>query len=216
MCDGENDCEDRSDETHCMDEDFPKCPSRYFQCISDRRCIEKTWRCDGEQDCSDGSDERYCVSACKRHDLEFECLNNKQCIPMTKRCDGQMDCEDGSDERSCKYFAKECDNLHFPCEENPRCIHREWLCNSINNCDNGSDEKHCNSTTINPTMTEPSCPDNYCMHNGDCVVIDGEYTCNCSSPFTGEKCERGLSAKLEFHVLGMVIGMSLALFIVLF
>ncbi|KAF8770671.1 Low-density lipoprotein receptor 1 like protein [Argiope bruennichi] len=178
VCDGRNDCKDWSDETRCSDRNYPKCPKDYFQCLSDRRCIDYSWLCDDDEDCSDGSDEENCVSACG--DYQFECLKNKQCIYIMKRCDGNVDCKDGSDERSCRAY--NCPYLHFPCEKDPRCVPRAFICDGENDCDDGSDEMHCeysstSSTTINPTTTEPSCPDNYCTHGADCVVIEGEYYC---------------------------------------
>ncbi|XP_055952813.1 very low-density lipoprotein receptor-like isoform X2 [Argiope bruennichi] len=178
VCDGRNDCKDWSDETRCSDRNYPKCPKDYFQCLSDRRCIDYSWLCDDDEDCSDGSDEENCVPACG--DYQFECLKNKQCIYIMKRCDGNVDCKDGSDERSCRAY--NCPYLHFPCEKDPRCVPRAFICDGENDCDDGSDEMHCeysstSSTTINPTTTEPSCPDNYCTHGADCVLIEGGYYC---------------------------------------
>ncbi|XP_055953653.1 low-density lipoprotein receptor-related protein 8-like isoform X1 [Argiope bruennichi] len=219
-CDGRLDCIDLSDELHCTNEPEPKCTKEFFQC-SDGYCIHYFEHCDNYTHCEDGSDERNCVPPPCTETREFECLKNKQCIPRTKLCDGQIDCEDGSDERTCFDDRKHCRNLDFPCEKDKICLPRAWLCDGDDDCDDGSDEMHCPfisfhsaSTTVIPATTEQTCPDNYCMHGADCIVVEGEYICNCSPSFTGEKCERSISAELEFHDLGLVIGISMTLIII--
>ena len=34
------------------------CSTDQFECVSDRKCIPKSWTCDGENDCGDSSDEQ--------------------------------------------------------------------------------------------------------------------------------------------------------------
>ena len=36
------------------------CPSGYFQCITDKKCIPETQKCNKQADCMDGSDEFDC------------------------------------------------------------------------------------------------------------------------------------------------------------
>lgn len=55
MCDGQNNCQDLSDEINC--EIIDGCHRR---CDNNTRCIPETFLCDGERDCSDGSDEEKC------------------------------------------------------------------------------------------------------------------------------------------------------------
>lgn len=62
MCDGFDDCGDRSDELNCKSNptqttgDLPVCPANMFQCNSGT-CIAQSWECDGKLDCTDASDE---------------------------------------------------------------------------------------------------------------------------------------------------------------
>lgn len=56
MCDGQNDCQDRSDEMNCQ-RVMEGC---HLRCDNDTRCIPHTFLCDGEKDCADGSDEEKC------------------------------------------------------------------------------------------------------------------------------------------------------------
>lgn len=53
VCDGADDCGDKSDEANCNLE----CGELEFKCKSNGRCIHESWKCDGDADCKDGSDE---------------------------------------------------------------------------------------------------------------------------------------------------------------
>uniref|UniRef100_A0A672G6B1 Corin, serine peptidase n=1 Tax=Salarias fasciatus TaxID=181472 RepID=A0A672G6B1_SALFA len=124
VCNGFNDCDDWSDETHCDAEfrcstgrclspslvcdGYDDCgdlsdeldcvcePSREHRC-GDGRCVSSDWLCDGDHDCLDKSDEFNC--SCRSQGL-LECRNG-QCIPLAFHCDGEDDCKDGSDEEHC-------------------------------------------------------------------------------------------------------------------
>uniref|UniRef100_A0A3P8WN31 Heparan sulfate proteoglycan 2 n=1 Tax=Cynoglossus semilaevis TaxID=244447 RepID=A0A3P8WN31_CYNSE len=61
-CDGDNDCEDSSDETDCPTKGpSDRCAPEQFECLSDRTCIPASYQCDEEPDCPDRSDEYGCT-----------------------------------------------------------------------------------------------------------------------------------------------------------
>ena len=53
ICDGRDDCGDRTDENICHHE----CPDNQFKCRNNGRCVLGAYKCDGDKDCADGSDE---------------------------------------------------------------------------------------------------------------------------------------------------------------
>lgn len=105
-CDGQDDCEDYSDEHVDICSQYACLPGR-FRC-DNHQCIEHRHICDGHNHCDDGSDENE--AACKAIAAidhittcppnQFKC-DNGHCISDTLLCDGENDCGDNSDESNC-------------------------------------------------------------------------------------------------------------------
>ncbi|UYV70470.1 hypothetical protein LAZ67_7003147 [Cordylochernes scorpioides] len=141
VCDGDDDCGDRTDEnsTFCA---VHTCSPSEFKC-ENGRCIFKTWQCDHENDCGDGSDEVDCdYPPCA--DGEFTCAN-RRCISRGQLCNGINDCKDNvtSDESAdqcATAMNRTCPGNHLRCNATNICVEPYWLCDGDNDCGDGSDE----------------------------------------------------------------------------
>ncbi|XP_056643570.1 low-density lipoprotein receptor-related protein 4 isoform X1 [Diorhabda sublineata] len=179
LCDGDDDCGDFSDETHCGFN--VNCTNDQFQC-DNGLCIPKLWTCDNDNDCKDYSDEFNCtITGCEEN--EFEC-SDTTCISISWKCDRHIDCTDGSDESDCDVIPPYCTENEFQCASHV-CIKIEFKCDGDDDCDDWSDEDDCPKIQSTCVSGEFKCnsgkciPERYkCDRQLDCDDNEDEINCD--------------------------------------
>ncbi|XP_025087886.1 low-density lipoprotein receptor-related protein 4-like isoform X3 [Pomacea canaliculata] len=187
VCDGDDDCEDSSDEEGSICEAPHTCPEKDFTCHNGE-CINQSWLCDGDNDCGDSSDEIACAPRnCTTE--EFRCSNGN-CVPTEWSCDGDDDCTDGSDEAHEHCTPDKCSNVEFRCRDGS-CIKKSWVCDRERDCQDGSDEDSCNRE--DRLLCRPD--EMKCWSSGRCILrrnqCDGSNDCGDWEDELGCGCQEG-------------------------
>jgi integrin beta 2 len=193
LCDGVNDCTDKSDEDPTMCQNFKSdyCGNdkdMFFCNDADKKCIPQRWVCDGNNDCPNMYDEnpRTCpnvtvkTSSCDR-DEGFLCSipdpdapkedQVETCLSWSLVCNNKRDCPNGDDEgikcvESCAKI--ECPGEHERCSGNP-------IGEAVCDCDKGF-QRATNGTCVDINECEslqiPPC-------SQKCVNEHGGFYCDC-------------------------------------
>jgi len=149
-CNGEDDCDDNSDENGCpsrhafMSKPIKLCnEEKEFECENKHgHCVPIEARCNSTSECKHFEDELNC--GCQKSNF-FEC-NNKRCVSKDWLCDKTDDCGDQSDEspKVCDMFSQHTSVSTDNCDgylcKNKECIPLDRVCNKKNDCKDGTDE----------------------------------------------------------------------------
>ncbi|XP_012735945.3 very low-density lipoprotein receptor [Fundulus heteroclitus] len=193
VCDGEEDCNDGSDEENCES----GCSADQFQCAHGKKCIDKDQVCDGSPQCQDRSDEKNCLE--RSEECAHHCDDKSHCLPASFICDGEKDCLDGTDEANCEDQEGartdagptkapsgqsrliRCGLGSQMCKDKSDCVHYNHVCDGEPDCRDGSDEENC--------MSECGSDQFQCAHGRKCIekskVCDGVPQCQDRSDETG-------------------------------
>ena len=165
LCNGVDNCEDRSDESESLC--TPPCSSDMFACADGSKCIPKSYLCNGyfshEHACADHS--HTSPSRCDNCSADnlFLCphLGLDVCLNVNLKCNGRYQCTDFSDN-----LLSECPNCLddfrlFTCRAGGQmvCWTINYQCDGEYDCDDGSEE-------------DPSVCDN-CSQPGLAICRDG-------------------------------------------
>ncbi|XP_067949896.1 low-density lipoprotein receptor-related protein 2-like [Watersipora subatra] len=187
VCDGENDCQDGSDEsydapTDCSNVSDRTCPDDQFSCDSQREagrlhCIPNIYKCDRMCDCDSCEDEQQACPPVNCAPHQFTCAHVPVCISNRFVCDYEDDCGDNSDEENCPPDA-ECPISKYKCNTTNECLDMAYVCDGIIDCSDSSDEEEaqCNPPSLLCDTGEFQCD------NGECIdwktVCNSEHDCS--------------------------------------
>ncbi|KAF5926918.1 hypothetical protein HPG69_001550, partial [Diceros bicornis minor] len=155
QCNGYNDCDDWSDEAHCI----MVCVMALFVF---RMCLYPQWWADTGFIIPFLRCTEHCILNSKRillhcsEDL-FHCHTGK-CLNYSLVCDGYDDCGDLSDEQNCACRSQglvEC--------RNGQCIPSTFQCDGDEDCKDGSDEENCGDSQTPCQEGNQRCLYNSCL-----------------------------------------------------
>merc|ERR1712168_1471281 len=185
LCDGVNDCTDKSDEdpemcrTRDLSDYCGNDKEMFFCNDADKKCIPKRWVCDGNNDCPNMFDEneRTCPNVTRETstcDDGFLCSKQgdvETCLAWNFVCNNKKDCPNGDDEgiecvTSCAKI--DCKGENERCRGNPKgegtCVcDQGFRLDSNGTC---SDVDECNSLQVPPCSQK-------------CINERGKFYCDC-------------------------------------
>jgi leucine-rich repeat-containing G protein-coupled receptor 8 len=194
LCDGQQDCEDESDELECKREGC----NGAVKCRN-QQCVDKHLVFDRRRNCLDNSDENY-TQPLYNGAIEFQCGGIQ--LPDIRVNDLIPDCVNGEDEVLYKEITMGemgskhhlCPEKHLPCiQHHPRCFPEQKLCmfeldmdEQMMHCRNGYHVRNCEDFPCHQSF---KCAASYCIPTH--YICDG--TWHCPDGDDEEFCEVGIT-----------------------
>ncbi|MCJ8746583.1 hypothetical protein PDJAM_G00143440 [Pangasius djambal] len=184
------------------------------------------------------TNEMSCVTDPRCPSGTKPCLRGDECVPLEQFCDGDPDCADDSDEICVQDQPKSAEDVELkvrpsstpPLPPWPRASDGPVLFKNRGSSSNVSPKSSHpfvpDVPVESPKSLRPdsddikvegvdseSCGTRLCNGNGECVLSDGQMTCECVLGYGGERCEHEVGGMMQGPVIYATVGLGVGVIV---